>query len=387
MDISSILKNYDTQNITIGVLGGHSALDVCSGAKEHGFNTICIAKKGREKTYNTYYKTNAATGTGCVDEVIVVDEFSDLLNEDVQETLRKKNTIFIHNRYFWTYFHFEDVEKKFFVPIYGSRELLKLEERDQPFNQYHLLEKAGIRIPYIFKTPDLNFSQGSLQLSPTEKPMEKLTLTKVNNAERTYERENFVSSSWEDWQKNAEEKLNSGAISVEGLQNSTIEEFILGAQINFNYFHSITRNTLELLGTDTRRQTNLDGLLRLPAKDQLLLPKNHHPFHIETGHIAVTCKESLLEKAFVAGENFIKACKENSYNLIGPFALQGAIDTNGKSEELIVFDVSFRIPGSPGISATPYSYYLYGKNITMGKRVAMEIEEAVEKNRLGEVLT
>ena len=32
-DIKNILKSYDFENITIGVLGGHSALDVSSGVK------------------------------------------------------------------------------------------------------------------------------------------------------------------------------------------------------------------------------------------------------------------------------------------------------------------------------------------------------------------
>ena len=49
--ISKILENYDKNNITIGVLGGHSALDVCRGAHSHGFKTIVVAQKGREKTY------------------------------------------------------------------------------------------------------------------------------------------------------------------------------------------------------------------------------------------------------------------------------------------------------------------------------------------------
>ena len=45
------------------------------------------------------------------------------------------------------------------------------------------------------------------------------------------------------------------------------------------------------------------------------------------------------------------------------------------------------MPGSPGIFATPYSGYLYGKNITMGRRVAIEIKEAIRKNKLTKLLT
>ena len=45
--ISKILESYDKNNITIGVLGGHSALDVCRGAHVHGFKTIVVAQKSR----------------------------------------------------------------------------------------------------------------------------------------------------------------------------------------------------------------------------------------------------------------------------------------------------------------------------------------------------
>ena len=45
------------------------------------------------------------------------------------------------------------------------------------------------------------------------------------------------------------------------------------------------------------------------------------------------------------------------------------------------------MPGSPGIFATPYSGYLFGQNISMGKRVAMEIKDAIEKGSLKNVTT
>ncbi|MBT4936415.1 DUF1297 domain-containing protein [Candidatus Peregrinibacteria bacterium] len=411
MNINNILKTYDQNNISIGVLGGHSALDVCAGAKKLGFKTVCVARKGREKTYAKHYKSRE--GKGCIDEVILVDNFSDIVKPEVQEQLRNLNTIFIHNRYFWTYCNFEEIEKDFHVPIFGSRELLKLEERDVPNNQYYLLEKAGIRIPRMFDIPSLRYDVpknentssttdevdsrlrgndkhlgGTLSFDePTEK-MEALTLTKVNNAVRTYERENFVAMGWENWRSIAEEKLNKGEIVLETLQKAVIEEFVLGAQINFNFFYSPLTKEVELMGTDMRRQTNLDGWLRLPANEQAKIHKQGiRPFHIETGHVAVTCKESLIEKAYTAAENFIKACEKHAQPLIGPFALQGAIETDGKQEELIVFDVSMRIPGSPGTAYTPYTNYLYGKNMSFGERIAVEIKTALAQDRLENLLS
>ena len=116
--ISKILEGYDKKNITIGVLGGHSALDVCRGAHSHGFKTIVVCQKGREKTYTKYYKRRE--GIGFVDDVIIVNKFSDITKKEVQEELRKRNTIFIHNRYFWVYCNFKDIESKFLVPYIGK---------------------------------------------------------------------------------------------------------------------------------------------------------------------------------------------------------------------------------------------------------------------------
>jgi 5-formaminoimidazole-4-carboxamide-1-(beta)-D-ribofuranosyl 5'-monophosphate synthetase len=388
MNIDQIIKGYDMSQITIGVLGGHSALDVCIGAKKHGFKTVCVAKRGRELTYSKYYKSQK-NGKGCIDEIILVDDFSEVVSDAVQKQLRDLNTVFIHNRYFWTYCDFEKIEQDFQVPIFGTRELLKLEERDIQKNQYYLLEQAGIRIPKMFSVPQLVYKDNVLHFvtTPVEN-MNVLTLTKVNNAVRRYERENFVASSWDNWKAIAAEKIQKNEILLEDLQKSVIEEFVLGAQINFNFFYSPLTQSLELIGTDTRRQTNLDGWLRLTASEQLKLSdQNIRPMHIETGHIAVTCKESLLEKAFAAGESFVQSCRKHAKELIGPFALQGAIDTNGSKEELIVFDVSMRIPGSPGIMATPYTHYLYGENIGMGERIAMEITDALKQDRILEILT
>ena len=370
--IQEIIKSYDKDNITIGVLGGHSGLDVCRGAKKHGFKTIAVCQKGREKTYTQYYKTRK-DGRGCIDETIVLNNFSDITKPKVQENLRKKNTIFVHNRYFWVYFNFTDIENNFLVPIYGTRGMVKLEERDVPKNQYYLLEKAGIRYPKIIKSP---------------KKIDRLVIVKVNEAIRGYERAFFYATSYEDYKKKSEEMLKKKMITKEALDKAVIEEYVIGAQINFNYFYSVVDNELEIMGTDTRRQTNLDGLIRLPANEQLEVLKYLKPKMIETGHIAATTKESIIEKIFSLGEKFVKTTqKEYPPGIIGPFALQGAIAADRGKEEMVVFDVSMRIPGSPLTRFTPHSGYLYGNSISYGERIAMEIKKAIEFDKLTEIVT
>ncbi|MEK9159930.1 MAG: formate--phosphoribosylaminoimidazolecarboxamide ligase family protein [Patescibacteria group bacterium] len=370
--MKNLLDGYDLKNLTIGVLGGHSALDVCEGAKKLGFKTLAVCQKGREKTYADYYKTR--DGKGCVDEVILVDKFADIVKPEVQAELRKRNTIFIHNRYFWVYCNFTEIENDFNVPIYGTRHMVRLEERDVEHNQYWLLEKAGIRIPKMIASP-----------AEIDRPV----IVKVNEATRTYERAFFVAVSQEDYKKKSDEMIASGQITKEGLDKAVIEEFIIGAQVNFNYFYSPLSGELELMGTDARRQTSLDGFLRLNANVQKeLLDSGYNPTMIETGHFAVTIKESLVEKAYEIGEKFVKATQEFAKpGIIGPFALQGAVSSENGREELVIFDVSMRIPGSPGTRFTPYTSYLWGRELSYGERIAMEIKSAVENAQLDRILT
>ncbi|KYK24890.1 5-formaminoimidazole-4-carboxamide-1-(beta)-D-ribofuranosyl 5'-monophosphate synthetase [Thermoplasmatales archaeon SM1-50] len=370
--IQSLVESYDQEEITIGVLGGHSALDVCRGAKKHGFCTLAVCQKGRDKTYTKYYKTRN-DGRGCIDKTIVLDRFSEITKPLVQEQLRNENTIFIHNRYFWVYFNFTDIENNFGIPIFGTRSMLKLEERNVPKNQYYLLQKAGIRSPKIFTSPhDIN----------------RLAIIKVNEAIRGYERAFFFASNFSDYKKKSEQLLEKKMITKETLQQAVIEEYVIGAQINFNYFYSAIDDELEIMGTDTRRQTNLDGLIRLPADEQLEVLKHIKPKIIETGHIAATTKESIIESIFELGEKFVNTTKkEYPPGIIGPFALQGAMVADKGREEMVVFDVSLRIPGSPLTQFTPHSGYLYGESISYGERIALELKKAIQTNRLKELVT
>lgn len=369
--IAKVLSGYDLSKLRIASLGGHSALDVCRGAKAEGFESVVVAQKGREKTYEQYYKTRG--DKGCVDHVIVVDNFKDIVRPEIQDKLRELNVIFVHSRYFWVYCDFDQIENDFLVPIFGTRELVRKEERDESKNQYFLLEQGGIPVPRQFKNA---------------RDIDRLVIVKTNEASRGYERAFFLVSNYAEYQARSAEMIAAGTFTKASLDIAVIEEFVLGPQLNLNYFYSPLSQELELMGTDTRRQTNLDGLLRLTAPEQLEVLKHVQPKYIENGHQSVTIKESLLEQAFESGEKFVKATQAHySPGIIGPFALQGAVTAGPPKEEFKAFDVSMRIPGSPGIMFTPYSDYLYGANMSVGRRIAREIKSAVASNQLPLLLT
>lgn len=352
-------------NLTVATLGGHSALEIFYGAKKERFKTLAIVQKGREKTYTHYYNH-------LIDSFITVNHFSELTEKSTSKILKEKKCIVIPHRYFQVYCDLEKIEKQFSIPIYGNKYLLKYEERSGEHTQYELLGEAGIPYPKRISNP---------------KDIKMLVLVKVNEADRAYERCFFFARDYREYRQKVQELIKNGKIIQEDLTKAVIEEYIIGAQVNFNFFYSTLTNKLELLGTDTRRQTNIDGLIRLPAEEQLAI-SGLSPSYIETGHIAVTVKESLLESAFELAENLIVAAKKIAPpGIIGPFALQCAVLPGPPKETIVVFDLSLRMPGSPGTSFTPYSYYHYGTFMSFGHRIALELRRALTYDMMDKIST
>ena len=360
--IKETLSDYDQKRIHIGVLGSHSALEIASGAKQEGFKTVVVCQNGREKTYARYYRN-------IFDKFIFLDKFSDVTSPEVVRQLTELNTVFVPNRSFSVYAGYEAIENQFAVPLMGNRAMLRTEERNTPRNQLYLLQKAGIATPKTFKSA---------------KDIDRLAIVKVAEKKRAIERAFFYPSNPDEFKKMASDRIAKGIITQDALDHAVIEEYVIGAKFNANLFWSPLTDEIDLLGFDRRIQTDLDGVLDLPAKEQLEL--NIDTQNIEIGHMGATMRESQIEKIFDAAEKFVNACKkEYPPGMIGLFALQGAIN---KDLEFYVFDVSPRVPGCPCVEPTsPYMKYKYGVEVGPGKRVAMEIKRAIRKHRLGEVVT
>ena len=284
---------------SVAVLGSHSALDICSGARTQGLSNLVVCQKGRDKLYSSNYRVRKAGNSilGCVEDVLLLDKFADIVKKPALDEMKKRQAIFIPHRSFSVYVGYDNIEKEFAIPIFGNRWLLRAEERNLSKNQHYLLQKAQIRVPKTFSKPQ---------------DIDCLCIIKASEAKRSYERAFFFASNYEEYKEESEKLLRQGIITPDGLRSALIEEFVLGAQFNFNFFLSPLSGELELLGIDTRRQTNLDGWLRLPAKEQNLLEPARQSGrvrvnNIEVGHIACTLRESLLEQVFEIGEKFVKA--------------------------------------------------------------------------------
>ena len=361
-EIERMVSEYEVERIHIGVLGSHSALEIASGARQEGFQTVVVCQRGREKTYTKYYGN-------LFDHVVMLDKFQDIVNPENLQKLNSLQTVFVPNRSFSVYAGYDNIEQKFTVPMMGNRSMLRTEERGTPRNQLWLLQEAGILAPKTYASPE---------------EIDRLVIVKVSERERAIERAFFYASSPEEYQKKASERINKRIISPEALKQAVIEEYVIGAKFNANFFWSPLTEELDLLGFDKRVQTDLDGVLDLPATEQLEL--NIPTQNIEIGHQGVTMRESQLEMIFEAGERFVNTCKkEYPPGMIGLFALQGAVT---KDLKFYVFDVSPRVPGCPCVEPTsPYMKYKYGFEVGPGRRVAMEVKRAAKAGKLADVVT
>jgi len=358
-DIQKIVNEYS--GLTVGTLGSHSALEIMDGAKDENLQTLVVCQKGREIPYKRFSRI--------ADEIIIVKKFKDMLSPKFQSRLRSENTIIVPHRALTAYLGYSGVENSFKVPIFGNRALLQAEERSHKKNQYYLLEKAKIKHPKLFKNP---------------KDIDRPVIVKVQEKSRKLERAFFNVSSYSEYKDKTETKIRHGLISKEALKIASIEEMVIGTYFNLNYFHTPISEEVDFLGIERRLQTNLHDFNSLPARQQL--ETNIELQNIEVGHTPASIRESLLDKVLSAGDKFVNAVKkEYPPGIIGPFSLQSVIT---RDLEIVVYDVSLRVPGNPILATTsPYTKYKYGTTFGVGRRIAMELKQAQQEGRLEEIVT
>jgi 5-formaminoimidazole-4-carboxamide-1-(beta)-D-ribofuranosyl 5'-monophosphate synthetase len=380
-EIAAIIEEYDSLKLRIGMTASHSALDICDGAIEEGFPTVAYCQKGRDKTYSQYFRTQRTSSgrvrRGMVDKAIVMDSFNDVMNPVMQDEMRKRNVIYIPNRSFTSYSTIDAVENDFHVPLFGSRNMLRMEERTENQDYYWILDKAGLPYPEAIADPQ---------------DIDCLVIVKLHHAEKKLERGFFTCASYEEYCEKSAVLMRAGTIDQASLDGARIEKYVIGPVFNLNFFYSPLEEDmpkLELLGVDWRFESSLDGHVRLPAPQQMTMPAHQQiPEMTVVGHNTATIRESLLEKAFELGEKFIEASKEHyDPGIIGPFCLQTCID---KDMNYYIYDVAPRLGGGTNVHVSvghPYGNATWRKPVSSGRRIAMELRRAAEQGRLLEVLT
>ncbi|HTY46997.1 MAG TPA: formate--phosphoribosylaminoimidazolecarboxamide ligase family protein [Methanomassiliicoccales archaeon] len=375
------LKKYDPEKIKIGVLGSHSALDVCDGAVDEGFRTVAVCQEGRDKTYSVYFRADRdAEGEvrrGIVDEVISLKHFQDIIGGAVQQRLMKDNVLFVPNRSFTSYIGMDAVEDEFELPMVGSRNLLRSEDRGLERDYYWLLEQAGLPYPRKIEKPE---------------DIDRLTIVKLHHAKKKLERGFFTAASYEEYQEKSKQLLKQGVIDKENLAYARMEEYIIGPVFNLDFFYSPLEertSKIELLGIDWRFESSLDGHVRLPAPQQMTLNEGQRvPEYTVCGHNSATLRESLLENAFELAEKYVAATQKHfAPGIIGPFCLQTCVD---KDLNFFIYDVAPRIGGGTNVHMNvghSYGNTLWRTEMSTGRRLAKEVRNAILEERLEEIVT
>jgi 5-formaminoimidazole-4-carboxamide-1-(beta)-D-ribofuranosyl 5'-monophosphate synthetase len=355
-DIERIIGKYDLKKIAIATLGSHSSLNIFKGAKEEGFRTICVCKKKDAILYRKF---------PLVDELIIVEDFIELLSEKLQEKLRQLNAVLIPHGSFTAYLSTDELSNNLNVPMFGNRELLHWEANRK--EQEEWLRQAGLRLPATFKTPD---------------EIDRLVIAKLPGAKggRGY----FLANSPKAFYKKAKEMVKRGLLQESDVAKVHLQEYALGVNVYPSYFSSIIKDEVEFLAVDRRYESAVDAIGKIPAGEQLEIDVS--PTYTIVGNFPIVLRESLLPELMRMGDNVHKKARELAPpGIIGPFCLETVITDDLK---IFTFEISARIVAGTnvGIGTSPYAYLRYGENMYMGRRIAVEIKEALAQKRLHEVV-
>ncbi|MEM3628991.1 MAG: formate--phosphoribosylaminoimidazolecarboxamide ligase [Candidatus Bathyarchaeia archaeon] len=355
-EISQLIAKYDLKKLAVGTIGSHSALNIFKGAKEEGFKTVCICKESDTIVYKKF---------PLADELIIVNSFTELLDEKVQEKLRRLNTVIVPHGSFTAYLSTEELMNRFYVPMLGNRQLLEWEaDREK---QAEWLRRAGLKLPKTFRKSE---------------EISSLAIAKLPGAKggKGY----FLVNSPENFQKRVKEMIRRGLLRKEDIDHIHLQEYVLGVNVYPHYFSSIIRDDVEFLGVDKRYESTVDAIGRVPAAEQLEIGLS--PTYTIVGNIPITLRESLLPELLRMGDNVQKTAKELAPpGIIGPFCLETVVTDN---LEIYTFEISARIVAGTnvGIGTSPYAYLKYGEKMYTGRRIALEIKEALKRGRIQDIV-
>ncbi|MFY9301005.1 MAG: formate--phosphoribosylaminoimidazolecarboxamide ligase [Candidatus Nitrosotenuis sp.] len=339
---------------SIATLGSHCALQVLKGAKDEGFKTILICEKKRERLYRRFK---------FIDDLMLVDSFLDMLDAKNLAVLEKNKSVLIPHGTLIAQMSTEQIES-IKTPVFGNKWILKWES-DRNLKE-KLMQEANLAMPKSIPDP---------------KDIKKLTIAKRHGAAggKGY----FLTTDESDYKKKRDKLISSGLIK--GDSDLYLQEYVMGVLAYLQYFYSPLKEELEFFGVDKRHESDIEGLGRIPAQQQLAMDYISS-FNI-IGNSPMVLRESLLEDVYNIGERFVEASKRLvKPGMNGPFCIEGVYDQDGK---FWTFEFSARIVAGTNIymDGSPYSTLLYSEPMSMGRRIAREIKAAEKAKKLGKITT
>jgi len=338
----------------IATLGSHCALQVLKGAKDEGLKTILICEKKREKLYRRFE---------FIDEFILVDSFLDVLDQKYSSVLEQNNAILIPHGTLISQMSSEQIES-FKTPVFGNKWILRWESnRDL---KEKLMHEAKLDVPKSISNP---------------KEINNLVIVKRQGAAggKGY----FLATNETEYNNNRDRLIKKGTISKD--EKLYIQEYTSGVLAYLQYFYSPLKEELEFFGADKRHESDIEGLARIPAPQQMKV-ENVPSFNV-IANSPLVLRESLLDEVYSMGERFVEASKKLvNPGMNGPFCIEGVYDENGNFK---TFEFSARIVAGTNIfmNGSPYTTLMYNEPMSMGRRIAREVKNADSSNEIDKITT
>jgi 5-formaminoimidazole-4-carboxamide-1-(beta)-D-ribofuranosyl 5'-monophosphate synthetase len=349
------IKAATHSKLTIATLGSHCSLQVLKGAKDEGFRTLLVCEKRRLGLYSRF---------GFIDKIVEVGSFAEILGDACRNRLKQAGSVLIPHGTLISQMKSDEIEK-IDTPVFGNKWILRW-EADRDLKE-KLMKEAGLKTPQAVKSKN---------------EIKGLCIVKLHGAAggRGY----YLAWNRESFEEGARRLIDQKIIR--GESDLYIQEFIRGVPVYLQYFYSPITEELELLGIDRRYESDIDGIGRIPAKQQLGAG-SIEPSYTVIGNIPLVLRESLLEEVYKIGENFVHAAERLvPPGMPGPFCLEGVYDNEGK---FTTFEFSARIVAGTNLylDGSPYSGLLYDEPMSMGRRIAREVKVAKKKGKLDKVVT
>jgi 5-formaminoimidazole-4-carboxamide-1-(beta)-D-ribofuranosyl 5'-monophosphate synthetase len=330
---------------TIATLASHSCLQILKGAKDEGFTTLAISLADRINFYKRFK---------FIDRIISIKSYNDFFI--LEKKLAKEKVILVPHGSFTAYLG-QNYENKLSMKHFGNTKVLAWEiDRNK---QMQWMEKASIKLPKLIRNPN----------EITRPVIVKLFGAKGGSGY-------FLARDKREFAQKIGKIKNEEYI---------IQEYMVGTPVYLQYFYSPLMQQIELTGIDRRYESNADGLARIP-------PYMSSAFEIEPsftviGNFPIVIRESLLPKVYEMGEAIVNQSKKimGGKGLYGPFCLETIVTPN---QVFYCIEISCRIVAGTNlfISGSPYSDFIYPEGMSVGRRVAREIKEAIKKDKLNLVI-
>lgn len=328
----------------IATLGSHSALQILKGAKDEGFKTICIVTPDRFSLYNRFK---------FIDKIIEISQFSDFVK--IEKDLLGEKVIIIPHGSFVAYLGIEK-NKTMKLPYFGNK--LVLDWESDRLAQRRWMKEAGVPVPRRYRKGE---------------KIEGPVIVKSYGASGGHGY--FYARNQKEFDRRLKKFKEKDFI---------VQEYVIGVPLYIHYFYSPVKKTLEILSIDKRYESNVDSLGRIPLQNQQGL--KIEPSFVVVGNSPLSLRESLLAEAFDMGERVVATSKKLMRGgLWGPFCLETIITPEQKFS---IIEISARIVAGTNlfINGSAYSSLYYNKEVSTGRRIAIEIKDAIKLGKLNLIL-